>query len=204
MPSEPKPDRPLRLPPADLDQRSIPRRRQAARKWYRVGRADSTLLNFGLASHHRFSHPHCPYPVLYLGSDPATCPWERFGDIMFDGNHTIPRNQWVASILTEVRVGELSVCDLADARVRAAMTVDVAALTSNDFAVTHAWGLAIQRHPMGFQAIKYVSRFIRRPCLVFFDRDNLKARLLTATPVGNLAELGAPTEWLARYNVSLV
>ena len=203
MPSEPKAERPLRLPAADLDQRPIPRRRQAGRKWFRVERVDSASLNFGLAPHHRFSHPDSPYPVLYLGSDPATCLWERFGDVMFDGNHTIPRNQWAASILTEIRVGELSVCDLADARVRAAMMVDVAALTSNDFAITHAWGLAIQRHPAGFQAIKYVSRFIRRPCLALFDRDNAKARL-TARHVGNLAESEVTTDWLTRYTVSLV
>ena len=203
MPSEPKAERPLRLPSADLDQRPIPRRRQAGRKWFRVERVDSASLNFGLAPHHRFSPPDSPYPVLYLGSDPATCLWERFGDVMFDGNHTIPRNQWAASILTEIRVGELSVCDLADARVRAAMMVDVAALTSNDFAVTHAWGLAIQRHPAGFQAIKYVSRFIRRPCLALFDRDNAKARL-TARRVGNLAESEVTTDWLTRYTVSLV
>ena len=203
MPSEPKAERPLRLPAADLDLRPIPRRRQAGRKWFRVERVDSASLNFGLAPHHRFSPPDSPYPVLYLGSDPATCLWERFGDVMFDGNHTIPRNQWAAFILTEIRVGELSVCDLADARVRAAMMVDVAALTSNDFAVTHAWGLAIQRHPAGFQAVKYVSQFIRRPCLALFDRDNAKARL-TARRVGNLAESEVTTDWLTRYTVSLV
>jgi len=203
MPNEPKADRPLRLPPANFDQRLIPRRRQVERKWFRVERADLTLLAFGLAPHHRFSHPDCPYPVLYLGSDPATCLWERFGDVMFDGSHTIPRNQWAGSVLTEIRVPELSVCDLADARVRAAITVDTSALTSNDFSVTHAWGLAIQRHPAGFQAIKYVSRFIRRPCLALFDRDKLKAHL-KATRVGNLAQLDVTTDWLARYKVSLV
>jgi len=203
MSSKSKADRPLRLPPDDLSRRLIPRRRQLERKWFRVDRADSTLLAFGLAPHHRFSHADCPYPVLYLGSDPATCLWERFGDVLFDGNHTIPRNQWAGSVLTEIRVPELSVCDLADARVRATLTVDMSALTSHDFSVTHAWGLAIQRHPSGFQAIKYVSRFIRRPCLALFQRESLKARLRAAR-VGNLAALDLTTDWLARYKVCLV
>jgi hypothetical protein len=123
---------------------------------------------------------------------------------MFERNHTIPGNQWAASVLTEIRMNALSVCDLADTQVRAAMSVDVAALTSNDFTVTHAWGLAIQKHPAGFQAIKYVSRFIRRPCLALFDRDNLQARLPTATRLGNLAQLDVTTKWLARYKVSFI
>jgi len=122
---------------------------------------------------------------------------------MFDGSPTIPRNQWAGSVLTEIRVPELSVCDLADTRVRAAITVDTSALTSNDFSVTHAWGLAIQRHPAGFQAIKFVSRFIRHPCLALFDRDKLKAHL-KATRVGNLAQSDVATDWLARSKVSLV
>ena len=63
--------------------------------------------------------------------------------------------------------------------------------------------MAIQRHPDGFQAIKYVSRFIRRPGLALFDRDKLKAHL-KATRVGNLAQLDVTTDWLARYKVSLV
>ena len=54
-----------------------------------------------------------------------------------------------------------------------------------------------------FQAVKYVSRFIRRPCLAVFDRDNVKARPKAARS-GNVAELGLTTDWLARYNAGLV
>ena len=70
---------------------------------------------------------------------------------MFDGSHTVPRNQWAGSVLTEVRVPELSVCDFADARVRAAITVDTSALTSNDFSLTHAWGWRFKDIPTAFK-----------------------------------------------------
>src|SRR5205823_14949915 len=105
--------------------------------------------------------------------------------------------------LVVVRVPVHNVSVLADAEFLSAITVDMSAFASNDFVVTHSWALAIQRHPAGFQAIKYVSLFIRHPCLALFDRDNLKARL-KATRVGNLAQLDVTTDWLARYKVSLV
>ena len=196
-------DRPVWLPPADLDQRSIPRHRQPARTWFRVHAENDPALSFRLAAHHRFSHSDSPHKLLYVGSDPATCLWERFGDDAFRGCRALSRRLWAETVLSQIHVPEIHVCDLASAALRTVLTVDRASLMTHDFTVTQAWGLAIQRHPARFQGIRSSSRFIDRPCLALFDADDFAARL-KATVLGGLADSQAATEWLERYKIAMI
>ena len=156
-----------------------------------------------MATHHRFSHPDCPHKLLYVGSDPATCLWERFGDDAFRGCHTLSRLVWAECVLSQIRVPEVQVCDLTSTRLRAILRVDRASLMSGDFAVTQAWGLAIQCHPARFHGIRYSSRFIDRPCLAMFATEacatNLKATLL-----GSLADMAVASDWLERYKMAMI
>jgi len=75
------------------------------------------------------------------------------------------------------------------------MSVDKASLLAADLSLPQAWGLAIQRHPAGFEAIKYSSRFVDQPCLALFDRGGLQAKL-RAKPLGVLTTLDAAVDWL--------
>ena len=132
--------RPVWTPPADLDQRSIPRHRQPARIWFRVHGKNDPALTFRRAAHHRFSHPDSPHQLLYVGSDPATCLWERFGDDVFRGCRALSRHVWADSVLSQIRVPEIHVCDLTNTGLRTVLTVDRASLMSHDFAVTQGDG----------------------------------------------------------------
>lgn len=141
--------------------------------------------------------------MLYLGMDARTCLWERFGDLMYDGRHVLPRQLWAKTVLTEISVPGLRTCDLTKERTRSAMTVDMTALTSHELSVPQAWGLAIQRHPAGFQAIKYASRFNDRACLALFGTGNLPEQLKEKR-VGPLTEIDEAEDWLEEHKVCLV
>lgn len=195
--------RPIWSPPADLDQRSIPRHRQPARIWFRVHGKHDPALAFRLAAHHRFSHPESLHKLLYVGSDPATCLWERFGDDAYRGCRALSQHIWAESVLSQIHVPEMHVCDLTNTVLRTALTVDRASLMSPDFAVTQAWGLAIQRHPARFQGIRYSNRFIDRSCLAIFDVENLPSTL-EARLLGCLADLKVVTYWLERCKIDMI
>jgi hypothetical protein len=158
---------------------------------------------FSVNPQHRFSHPDSAHPFLYLGIDARTCLWERFGDMMYDGEHVLPRQLWAKTVLTEIRVPELKVCDLTKERTRSAMTVDMTALMSHDLSVPQAWGLAIQRHRAAFQAIKYASRFNDRACLALFGSGNVPLQL-TEKRLGPLTGIDEAVDWLEDHKVSLV
>jgi hypothetical protein len=68
MPSDPRPARTYLRPAADFSKRTIPFTRQPQRSWYRLHRAGSPALSFARLPHHRFSHPNCPFPFLYVGA----------------------------------------------------------------------------------------------------------------------------------------
>jgi hypothetical protein len=203
MPSKPAKVRTLRLPPPDLAAQAIPRLRLPAGAWYRVHHREAGALTFGLHAHHRFSHPDSTHPFLYLGSDMPTCLWERFGDVLYDGCHTVSRQLWADTVISEIRVPELKVCDLTNDRTRSAMMVDMTALMSHELSVPQAWSLVLQRHPAGFQALKYSSRFNERPCLALFGAGNLPGRLVEKR-LGPLSGLDPAAEWLEAHQVCLV
>jgi hypothetical protein len=83
------------------------------------------------------------------------------------------------------------------------MSVDKASLMAADFGVPQAWGLAVQEHPVAFEAIKYSSRFLDLPCLALFDRGGLQARLRVEA-LGPLSTLDAAVDWLEERDAALV
>lgn len=190
-------------PPADLARRVVPIHRLGARVWYRVHAAGESAVAFRLADHHRFSHPQCPHAVLYLGADPSTCLWERFGDALFGGAHTLSYRFLAGFVLSRFEVPTLAVCDLTSTRVRNALAVDRATLMHPDLEVTQAWGLALQNHPAGFAGLRYTSRFLDRPCLALFAARTGGAMPRSVTE-GGVLDLPATTEWIERQRVRLV
>ena len=203
MPSNPKPARAQRQPGADFDQRAIPVTRQPRRIWFRVHKPGTPAILFGTLSHHRFSHPNCPFPLLYVGATIQTCLWEYFGDDLFQGKRAISAGKWRGCCLSQIAVPELKVCAVSLERTRDAMSVDKASLLAADLAVPQAWSLAVQGHPAGFEAIKYSSRFLHQPWLILFNRGGLQAEL-RSTALGALSNLDAAVDWLNERKARLV
>lgn len=203
MPSEPAPARVLLRPGPDFGQQEIPVTRQPQRAWFRVHKSGSPAVRFAKLSHHRFSHPEAPYPLLYVGATVATCLWEMFGDDVFQGRRAIPAGKWEGCTLSRILVPELKVCAFNLERTRSALGVDKASLLAADLTVPQAWGLAVQQHPAAFQAIKYASRFPDQPCLALFDREGLSAKF-HVQPLGELNTLNAAADWLEQQKAALV
>ena len=198
-----KPARVQLRPGSDFERRVIPVTRQPQRMWFRVHKAGSPAVWFGKLPHNRFSHPKCRFPLLYVGATIQTCLWEYFGDDVFQGKRAISVGKWQGCCLSQIVVPELNVCALSLERTRDAMSVDKASLLAADLTVPQEWGLAVQRHPAGFEAAKYSSRFLDQPCLALFDRGGLQARL-RAKLLGSLTDVDAAADWLDERNVSLV
>ncbi len=203
MPSDPQSARILLRPGADLDSRQIPLTRQPQRIWFRVHRSGASAVRFGNLPHHRFSHPDCPFPLLYLGSTVPTCLWEYFGDDVFQGKRAIPAGKWHGCTLSHIVVPELKVCALNLERTRDALSVDKASLLAADLSIPQEWGRALQGHPAGFEAIKYSSRFLDQPCLALFDRGRLRSRL-KVRELGALPDLDTAVNWLDERKVALI
>jgi hypothetical protein len=83
------------------------------------------------------------------------------------------------------------------------MGVDKASLLDEDLGLPQEWSLVVQRHPAGFEAIKYTSRFTDQPCLALFDRGGLRSRL-EAKSLGNLEDLDAAADWLHERKAALL
>jgi len=203
MPSKPRLNRPLLRPGADFGQRVIPVTRQPQRVWFRVHRTGAAAVRFGKLPHHRFSHPNAPFALLYVGATIQTCLWEYFGDDVFKGNRLISAGKWHGCSLSQITIPEVKACALNQERTRDAMSVDKASLLAANLAIPQAWGLAIQKHPADFEAIKYSSRFLDQPCLALFDRGDLQAKLRVRA-LGPLTGLDAAVDWLDERKAALV
>lgn len=191
------------LPGSDFSSLSIPISRQPKRHWFRVHRSERPAIDFGIRPHHRFSHPESPFPLLYVGGSLSTCLWEYFGDDVFRGRQVISKVKWDGCRLSRIEVAQLRVCSMSDGRTREAMRVDVSAVYDADLQIPQSWSLAIQRHPSGFEAIRYLSRFSDEPCLAVFDRSGIQDRL-KETPMGSLNELDEAVQWLTERGAALV
>lgn len=202
MPNSPQPARTQLRPGADFDQLVIPVTRQPARNWFRVHRLGSPAILFGKFPHHRFSHPDLSFPLLYAGTTIQTCLWEVFGDDVFQGRRTLSAGKWFGCCVSRIVVPELRVCAVSLERTRDAISVDKASLLAADLSISQSWGLAIQRHPAGFDAVKYSSRFLDQPCLALFDRGGLQSKL-QAHLLGALTDLDAAADWLAERKAAL-
>src|SRR5438552_3767274 len=110
----------IRLPPVDLATQELPRRRQIARAWFRVHRRRHKAAFFSLKRTHRFSHPGCPYPILYVAIDAETCLWEIFGDAVFDDERALPKTQWDDLMISTIDMPALHLCDLSKTSTRSA------------------------------------------------------------------------------------
>jgi len=132
----------------------------------------------------------------------GTCLFERFGDKAYDQKKAVAQSLWQAHSVSTIQVPELLVCDLANAKTLSALMVDLSSLMHNDVATPQEWGLAIQRHPANFQAVKFKSRFNGRACLALFQRDGLERRLREAL-LGTLPENDTAVDWLDKHKVSL-
>jgi hypothetical protein len=141
MSSKHKPTRTQLRPGADFDQREIPVTRQPRRNWFRVYKSDSPAVQLGKLLHHRFSHPDCPFPLLYVGATIQTCLWEVFGDDVFEKKRAIPFGKWGGSCLSQIVVPELKVCAVSLERTRDAMSVDKASILAADLTIPQAWEL---------------------------------------------------------------
>ena len=203
MPSNPNPARAQLTPGGDFNQRVIPVTRQPQRTWIRVHKSGAPAVRFGKFPHHRFSHPNCPFPLLYVGVSIQTCLWEYFGDDVFQRQRVISAAKWDGCCLSQILVPELKVCALSLERTRDAMSVDKASLMATDFSIPQAWGLAVQEHPAAYEAIKYSSRFLDQPCLAIFDRGGLQAKLKEKA-LGSLSNLDAAVDWLDERRAALV
>jgi len=202
MAGNPSP-RPIRWPPADLGTQKLPGTRQIARAWFRVHPRSYRAIFFNLKPTHRYSHPNCPFPILYVAIDPETCLWEAFGDAVFDDGHALPKTQWDDLVTSLIHVPGLHLCDLSKTSTRGALTVDLAALMNEDLGVPQQWGLAIQMHPSQVPAIKYRSRFTGHACLAIFDRGGIRGQL-RETSLGSLSQFDPALTWLTKHQVTLV
>jgi hypothetical protein len=168
-----------------------------------VHRSASSAIQFAISSHHRFSHPECHFPLLYVAASPPACLWEYFGDDVFGGHRVIAAAKWNGCSLSRIAVPQLRVCAVSQGLTRDVMGVDKASLLATDLSIAQAWGLAVQRHPAAFDGIKYSSRFIDQPCLALFDRGGMAAQL-QETLLGPLNSLDAAVDWLDERKVALV
>jgi hypothetical protein len=83
------------------------------------------------------------------------------------------------------------------------MGVDKSSLLDDDLSIPQEWGLALQKHPAGFEAIKYSSRFVDQPCLALLDRGSMKSQLKVKL-LGGLENLAAAVDWLHERKAALV
>lgn len=203
MPSKSISARPLLRPAQDFNTKTIPVTRQPKREWFRVHRGTAPALDFGIHSYHRYSHSNCPYPLLYVGSNLQTCLWEVFGDDIFQGSRTISASKWTHRCVSQITIPELKVCAVSTEKTREAMGVDKGTLLAVNLAIPQEWGLAIQQHPAGFQALKYTSRFVDQPCLALFEPGDLKSKLKVKL-LGDLENLDAAVDWLHDRKAALV
>jgi hypothetical protein len=198
-----QPTRPIRLPPADFGTRKLPGTRQIGRAWFRVHARATQPIVFNLKPTHRYSHPNCPSPILYVAIDPETSLWEVFGDALFDHERALPKTQWDDMILSRIDAPPFQLCDLSKTTTRGALSVDLTALMNDDVSVPQEWGLAIQSHRSLAPAIKFKSRFTGHGCLAIFDRGGIRQQL-RETSLGPLSQFDSALTWLTKNQVTLV
>lgn len=195
--------RPVRLPPPDLATQPLPRSRQTSRAWFRVHPKGHEAIYFSLNPGHRYSHPKCPTPILYVAIDPETCLMERLGDYIYDNARQLPQTIWDSTVISRIDAPPFHLCDLSKTTTRSALTVDLTALMNADLSVPQQWGLEIQNHPSQVPAIKFRSRFTDKACLAIFDLPGIRAQLKEAG-LGPVSAYNPALDWLTKHQVTLV
>lgn len=195
--------RPLRLPAEDFSSRSIPVLEVGIYHLHRIHETGRAPLYFSRNDGHRFSPEKGAFAVCYFAESAETCLWERFGDEVLMPGASVARGIWFTRSVSHVRVSHLRVCDLTNADVRAACRVDLTALLHSELAVPQAWAASIQAHPVGFEALKYLSRFNQQPCVALFQKPGVpeRCRVVQTHPLVSLPESDA---FLASQRVALI
>lgn len=195
--------RTVRLPSPKFAAKYLPELRIDGLDAMRVHGAQYPALNFRVVPGHRFSHPRAPAGLIYLGEKLDTCLWEFFGDTLLDES-SISASRWQNTLIARIRSdASFRICDLTDEKCRLHLGVDLSALMSADLHVPHAWGLAIQNHPVAVDGIRYLSRFDSRPCLALFERPWMAGRLEESS-LGSLHESAEALRFLIDRSVSLI
>ena len=194
--------RPIRLPAADFDLTPLPVSAVETLDAFRVHSVRFPAISFRLNPEHRFSHPHAPGGLLYLGEDLETCLWECFGDEILD-HSAIAKVDWGKRLSRVAATTRLKICDLTILSVRRELGLDLSAMKHTELDVPQAWGLAIQNHPDAVDGLRYFSRFTGNPCIALFERPSLASRL-RETPVSLLAELDTADDFLDANSIALV
>jgi len=128
--------------------------------------------------------------------------FERFGDLAYDHQGTLSEALWNNQSISLIRVPEIHVCDLTNAKTLSALTVDLSSLMHTNLDAPQQWGLAIQNHPAGFHGIKFRSRFNGRACLALFKRDGIEKHLKASKPC-SLSHDDTAIDWLLKNKVTL-
>jgi hypothetical protein len=160
-------------------------------------------IHFNRNPTNRYSHPNCPFKILYVAIDPETCLFERFGDDLYDNARHLPQTVWDDTAISTIQAPPFHLCDLSTTVTRTALTVDLTALMSADITVPQQWGLEIQNHPSQVPAIKYRSRFTNKACLAIFGRPGISAQLKESV-LGPVNQYNATLDWLTKHQIILV
>lgn len=195
--------RPTRRPLPDFVKSDLPVTPYPARELWRLHETGLAAIYFSLNPEHRFSHADCPCPVLYLGEQPTTCIWERFGDGILNPGSRVSLKLWTTRTLSRVKIPDLKLCDLTDATTAGRAKVDLSALTNAELSVPQEWGLQIQQHPAGFDGLRYLSRFDGQPCVALFGRPGITKRM-TEKFVANLVDSPEGDALLNAQRIALV
>ncbi len=194
--------RPIRIPPENFQKRKLPIRRLRRTVFYRLHRASTTPILYGLSQNHRFSPANLPYRVLYAGKDFETCAMEVFGDILIDDNMDIALENWISKIFTRLHI-TAKVCDLTDKKTRMDCGIDLPAIHHPDLSIPKQWATAIAAHPACFDGILYPSRFTGNTCIALFSRGtSLGIQPSPAFPLS--LETKEIAEFLNKYGIRLV
>ncbi len=195
--------RPIRRPLPDFAKSDLPVTLYPACKLWRLHEKGLGAIYFSLNPEHRFSHANCPCKVLYLGEEFTTCIWERFGDDILNEGSPVSLKLWTTRSISQVDTPELRLCDLTEETAASRAKVDLSALTSTDLSVPQEWGLRIQEHPAGFDGLRYLSRFDKRPCVALFERAGMAAKL-NETPIGDLPDSPDGDDFLTKHRIALI
>lgn len=185
--------------------------------WWRCARTGRPPVDWDRRHGSRFSSPHLPWAVWYLGASKATCFWEVFGqDLLdrFEDDRTVPQTELEARQWLEVVLPPgLRIVDLSQSWVLRKIGADAATFLG-DYASIKPWAHAIMRHPAQIDGLLYGSRLdAGAKCLALFDRaftavgkskpgSGLK-HLIRARVVSTLWDDAWLHRYLARENIAV-
>jgi hypothetical protein len=190
-------------PSADFARRKIPVTVLDAGVLIRLHASHRPALEFGTRAGNRFTPENPPHGVMYLGEDLGTCIFEIFGDEMLTARTLVRAFKWMNCSVSLIAFPALRVCDFTDSVTTTAAGVDLASLMAHELEGPQAWSRAVMNHPLGFQAIRYASRFTGRHCLALFDLPDVCGSL-AATSAGLLHEMSEAGRFLDEYEVTIV